>query len=384
MAALRARRLTPVANHGIDPPMPSWTIDQRLLRNGAETVLVAVIGSLFFILIHFPAGLICGSMLTVAAASLAGRPMVVPPPLARATFFVVGMSLGATVKPETLHGIVDWPLSMALISISTLCMTLGTMSYLRHVHGWDARSALYGGSPGGMAQVISMAVHTNSDIRGVAIVQTVRVIFISVSVPVGLALVGHAAPPTATLGAATFNATLIDVTIMVGFSLLTVVMLQWVRFPAHIVFGAMLGSGILHATGIVQAALPWWFVSGAVILMGATVGQRFANTPPRMLLAYIGAAIGSFAVAAVICASFAVLVAMLTNAQFADLVISFAPGAQDTMMVLALALHIDPVFVGAHQLSRYLTVSLTLPLFAHFFARDAEPKKPEEGSGPPA
>ena len=65
---------------------------------------------------------------------------------------------------------------MVLISISALCMTFGTMSYLRYVHGWDARSALYGGSPGGMAQVISMAVHTNSDIRGVAIVQTVRLL----------------------------------------------------------------------------------------------------------------------------------------------------------------------------------------------------------------
>jgi membrane AbrB-like protein len=364
--------------------MPPWTIDRRRLRNGAETVLIAAIGSLAFVWINFPAGLICGSMLAVAAASLAGRPMAIPPMLARVTFFVVGMTLGATVKPETLHGILDWPLSMVLISISALCMTFGTMSYLRYVHGWDPRSALYGGSPGGMAQVIAMAVHTNSDIRGVAIVQTVRVIFISVSIPLGLALFGLAAPPTATLGAASFNATLLDLAILAGFCLLTVVLLQWIRFPAHIVFGAMLGSGILHGTGFLQASLPWWFVSGAVILMGATVGQRFANTPPRMLLAYFGAAVGSFAVAAVICAGFAVLVAALTNAHVADLVISFAPGAQDTMMVLALSLHLDPVFVGAHQLARYLTVSLSLPLFAHVFARNGEPKKPEDKSGPPA
>src|SRR5436190_23326324 len=112
--------------------MPDWTIDQRRLRNAAETVLIAAIGSLVFVWINFPAGLICGSMLTVAAASLAGRPMVIPAPLARTTFFVVGMSLGATVRPETLHGILDWPLSMVLISISALCMTFGTMSYLRY------------------------------------------------------------------------------------------------------------------------------------------------------------------------------------------------------------------------------------------------------------
>ncbi len=33
-------------------------------------------------------------------------------------------------------------------------------------------------------------------------------------------------------------------------------------------------------------------------------------------------------------------------------------------MILALALHLDPVFVGAHHLARILAVSLALPLMA--------------------
>jgi uncharacterized membrane protein AbrB (regulator of aidB expression) len=84
-------------------------------------------------------------------------------------------------------------------------------------------------------------------------------------------------------------------------------------------------------------------------------------------------------VAASICTAFAVLVAALTTARVADLVISFAPGAQDTMMVLALSLNIDPVFVGAHQLARFLTVSLSLPLFAHLFTRKG--RQPKDGVG---
>ena len=175
-----------------------------------------------------------------------------------------------------------------------------------------------------------------------------------------------------------------------GFSLATAMLLHWIRFPASIVFGAMLGSGILHGAGFMHAALPWWFVSAAVVVMGAIVGQRFANTPARMLFAYLGAAVGSFAVAASVCVSFAVLVATRDLARVADLVIAFAPGAQDTMMVLALSLNVDPVFVGAHQLARFLTVSLSLPVFAHLFTRGREPqresektKNPEEKGGPP-
>jgi len=32
------------------------------------------------------------------------------------------------------------------------------------------------------------------------------------------------------------------------------------------------------------------------------------------------------------------------------------------MMVLALAMHLDPVFVGAHHLARYVVVSISVPL----------------------
>jgi hypothetical protein len=53
----------------------------------------------------------------------------------------------------------------------------------------------------------------------------------------------------------------------------------------------------------------------------------------------------------------------------ADVIVAFAPGAQDTMTVLALALHLDPIYVGAHHLARFLLVSLSLPFLARRLAR---------------
>jgi membrane AbrB-like protein len=361
--------------------MPPWNIDYRRIGHAAETLLIATAGALFFVWIRFPAGLICGSMLAVAVAALAGRPMSVPGPLAQVVFIVVGISLGAVVTPETLHGVVDWPLSIALISVSAMCMTAATMSYLRFVHGWDWTSALYGGSPGGMAQVMALAAQSGADMRAVVIVQTVRVVFLAVGIPGGLALFGLAASPTASLGAETF-ASLTDITILLVFSTLTAFLLHWIRFPASMVFGAMLGSGILHGAGYIEASLPWWFVSAAIVAMGATVGARFANTPARMLFAYLWAALGSFTVATAIATAFAFLVAALTSARIADLVIAFSPGAQDTMMVLALSLNIDPVFVGAHQLARFLVVSLSLPLFAHLLTRSGNRPPDKNDAGP--
>jgi uncharacterized membrane protein AbrB (regulator of aidB expression) len=48
--------------------------------------------------------------------------------------------------------------------------------------------------------------------------------------------------------------------------------------------------------------------------------------------------------------------------------------------VLALALHIDPVYVGAHHLTRILFVSLTMPLIAkHAAARAKRSETIEDG-----
>jgi uncharacterized protein len=66
-------------------------------------------------------------------------------------------------------------------------------------------------------------------------------------------------------------------------------------------------------------------------------------------------------VAISVASAFVLLLTTVLSVRIADAVVAFAPGAQDTMMVLALSLHLDPVFVGAHHLWRFMLVSLSLP-----------------------
>ena len=102
----------------------------RELIATAETLLIAAAGGLSFHGLGFPGGLVAGSMLAVAAAALAGRPMRVPPILARPCFVVVGILLGAIITPETLVGIATWPLSVAVLLVSATCMFTATACYL--------------------------------------------------------------------------------------------------------------------------------------------------------------------------------------------------------------------------------------------------------------
>jgi membrane AbrB-like protein len=358
------------------PPFPKQTLIPY-----AETLLIAAAGGVTFTLIGVPAGLVSGSMLVTAAAALMGRPIKVPLWLARVCFVLIGILLGAVVTPATLRGMATWPLSIVVLAASTAVMIVATTAYLRFVHGWEPLSALLGASPGSMAQAIALSAEFGANMRGIAIVQTMRVLLVTIGLPSGLALFGLAAsglPPTP----AGTSASLAELAVLVTASTVSALLVHWLRFPGGLLFGAMAASAVLHGGDFVHVTLPWWLGSSAVLVLGALVGSRFANTSLTMLLEYFWAALGSAAVAIAVSAMFVLVVVSLLPFHASDVLIAFAPGAQDTMMVLALALRLDPVYVGAHHLTRFLIVTFSVAVTARRLARSgqkqARPKAPED------
>jgi uncharacterized protein len=341
---------------------------RRAVLEIAETLAIALCGGVSFAWLGLPAGLVSGSVLAVAAAALFGRPVKVPLALARICYVVVGILLGAVVTPETLRGVATWPTSIALLMAGSIVMMLATSQYLRIVHRWDPLSALLGASPGSLAQAISLSTELGGDLRAIAIVQTVRVLLLVIGLPNGLALFGLVVPAVAAARGPAGMAVLGEMILLVVAATACAVAFQRLRFPGGLLFGAMAGSAILHGTGIVHAVLPWWIGSSCVIVLGGVVGSRFANTTFRSLVGFLGAAFGSFAVSMAVATFFVLIVVRFLSFPIANVVIAFAPGAQDTMMVLALALHLDPVYVGAHHLARFLVVTVSLALGARRIA----------------
>jgi len=354
------------------PPLP----DKQTLLCTAETLFYAVCGGIVFTLLGLPAGLVTGSLIVVATAALAGRPMIVPLPLARFIYVLVGICLGAVVTPELLHGIASFPLSIAILTVSTICMIVATTTYLRTVHGWDALSAVFGASPGGLAQVMALAAEYGADLRAIAIVQVMRVVLLTIGIPTGLALFGLSAK-TVGLPFGAAHVSITELALLIAVSTFAALLMVWLRLPGGLIFGALIGSAVLHGGGFVHAALPSWMVALAVVGVGAVTGSRFAKTRPRILVQYIGAALGSFAVAATIASTFALVLLTLLPVRTADAVVAFSPGAQDTMMVLALSLHLDPVFVSSHHLWRFMLVTLSLPFQARRAKNTAGVTPPE-------
>ena len=143
-----------------------------MLLRVAEALTVGACGGFIFNWFGLPAGFLSGAMLTVGILALAGRPLSMPQPLMHLATATLGITLGSAATPEMMHGMTTYPISLSLLGLGTVCVTLGSMLYLRYVHGWSPLSALLGAVPGALSQTVAMALETKSDEVGVAIVQT--------------------------------------------------------------------------------------------------------------------------------------------------------------------------------------------------------------------
>jgi membrane AbrB-like protein len=343
---------------------PSAIDRSAKLRRVAETLAFAAVGGGTLGWLGMPAGYLSGAILITAAAALAGRPLFMPSLLARAIFIVIGTSLGAMVTPQALQGMAAYPLSIGILILAMLCVSLGASAYLYLVHRWELLSAYLATSPGGLSQVLVVAAELGADLRGIAIVQTIRVVIIAIGFPAGLSLFGYAGHATRPGNGPLDLALADELAILVAASTVVGLIAFRFRFPGGLLFGAMFASAALHGSGLVHAMVPPWVANLAMVTLGAIIGARFANTSLRLLFDYLAAAFGSFAVAVAIATLFAAVMINMLALPVPEVMIAYAPGSVDAMMLLALALHLDPVYVGAHHVMRIIFVSLAMPLVA--------------------
>jgi uncharacterized protein len=333
----------------------------HVLRRLAETLAIGAAGGAVLGLPGFPAGWMSGSIVAVTACAIAGRPLLFPNQLAMVVFVAIGISLGAAVTPATLHEMAAWPLSMAALAVAMTLLTASIALYLRFVHGWDTLSALFAAAPGGLAQALALAAQCGADVRSVAMVQSVRVLLLTVIMPVVLA--SFAATGTPPIGG---RFALLDapgeLAILIAASAIVAVLFYRARVPGGLIVGAMTASGALHGSGIVHVSLPFPVVVTSFVMTGALIGSRFAGTNVALLLQLLKVGLGALAVGGLVAVGCAVVVAWLLSLRTGDVIMAYAPGGLEAMTILSFALHLNPAFVGIHHLARFVFVSIVIPI----------------------
>lgn len=238
------------------------------------TFLIGACGAGLAALLGMPAPYLVGPALAVTMFSLFGMKLVVPVLLRNAAFLVVGLSMGSGVTPEVLHAARAWPLSFMALAFASLLLLFSAYILLRRVFGYDSITAALAACPGHLSYVLSLAASTKSDLASISIIQSVRVLALTLLVPLLVEMSGamgegqYTVPPAVSLlGLAAMAVPAF------GLGLL----LQKVNVPAALLVGGMLISSAAHLTGAVTGIIPLWLQVPVYVTLGCLIGTRFSG-----------------------------------------------------------------------------------------------------------
>ena len=325
------------------------------------TLAVALAGGAAFFGLGLPAAWLSGPVLSVGGVSLAGVKMTVPTPVRYAAFVFLGSTMGSTMTPETLSLLSRWPASLAGLAVCVLAIMVCCSLYLQRVHGYDRTTARLASVPGALPYVLALAAESRCDQNRIAIIQILRLAALLMLLPGALSLFGY--EPDTMAGEAARPVQLVEVAVLIAGGLAGAYVFHLLKLPAAPLFGSMLGGAVLYASGLLTSGIPDWLFLSGFLVVGATVGTNFSTLDRSLLVDTLLAGICSLLVGAIVALAFAVPLSWLLGLTVAQLWLAYSPGGVDVMTIMAMALGLDPAFVGGHHVARFLGLGFVVPLW---------------------
>jgi uncharacterized protein len=344
-----------------------FSIDrQMMVRQVLPTLAVSLAGGLVAQAAHMPAGLLMGGAVAVSAASLAGLPARIPNKLRNTAFVIVGMTLGTNVAQDSLELIRQWPWSMVGLSVALVMIVAISTLVLRYVFRFDKATAYLSSFPGHLSFVLGMAESGYGDSRQIAVIQSMRILLLTILVPVVARFYSVADLSIVSIGA---QMPLLTLILLALASTLGGFVFHLLKIPAAFVLGSMVVATAGKLMGLYDGRLPLILVGFGYVVMGGLIGSRFAGTTPRELGR---AALGGTVVTLICVASVSLVVFGLTyvvDMPFGQLWLGLAPGALESMGALGIALGYDTAFIAAHHTARFFLLTLSVPSVGLFVGR---------------
>ncbi|MDK3073077.1 AbrB family transcriptional regulator [Sedimentitalea sp. JM2-8] len=338
------------------------TFRHNILVVSVFTVALGAFGAWLAHAASLPAWVLMGPALAVSLGALTGLRVQVADPIRDACFVVLGLSIGAGFDTDAREVLFRWPMAFVVLAVALAVTMLCCRAVLIRGFGFDARSASLAAAPGHLSFVLGLAADLKSDVGRIAVVQSIRLLFLTVSVPFAAQAMGYefatiqmsSGPP---MNMAVLLA-LAVASIVLGFAF------RALRFPAPLLMAAMTVSACGHVTGLTPGAVPQLLLTPALLVLGTLIGTRFSG----MSRAQFGGSLLAGASTTMISVAIAILaaapVAMALQMPTAHVLAAFAPGGLETMIALGVTMGASPGFIAACHVARLMILIVLIPIFA--------------------
>lgn len=328
-------------------------------REAAVTLALGCAGGVVFWLVGFPMPFLTGPAMAVSLAAFSGVAVGMPPALRTLCFLVIGLSIGAGVTPEVLATAAQWPLSLALLAGLIVLSLAVSMRMLERVFGFDRATAFLAATPGHLSFVLGLSAERGVAVDRIAVVQSIRVLLLTVLVPIPLVWLGvdgGAAPGRG----APMRLDHFGVLLILSFGLGLV--FQRLNIPAAFLLAAMAVSAVGHGSNLTPGAPASGLATGAFIIMGSLIGTRFRGVSWAQLVRDAGAGAAVTVLASAIALAGAFGLAWAGGYDPLLLFVAYAPGGVEAMAAISVQLGLASAVVAAHHVTRLVILSVLVPV----------------------
>lgn len=314
-----------------------------------------------------PAALLMGPMVAGAIVGMNGGTIHVPRPALLSAQALIGTMIAETISPGilvTFFG--NWPLFLAIVASVIAMSTLSgfVMSRLNILPG---TTAVWGSSAGAATSMLVMADAYGADIRLVAFMQYLRVVFVAAAASLVARYWANAegsGPEIIWFGPIHLVPFLETLAVAIIGGLLG----KWLRVPAGVFLMPFLLGSVLSVTGVLAIEIPEWLLALSYAMLGWNIGLGFT----RPILAHARRALLPTVVSILVLMGFSGLLAfILVETAGIDPLTAYlatSPGGMDSIAIIAASSDVDVPFVMALQTARLLLVMAVGPSLARFVA----------------
>ena len=329
------------------------------------TILIGTGGALLARWTGAPLPWLFGAVIAVGAAALAkveivGEPVQFP---VKARFYfvpIIGVAIGGAVTPDVIRDIPRWWPSIAALFLFIPVAHAAGFTLFRRIGKLDPNTAWFASMPGGLIEAITMGEERGADLKMLNLLQFLRLIVCILAVPTLFMLVEGVAVGSASGARITSTGTLdiTDAIVLTICGILGLLVGRRIGLPAAIITGPILFSGAAHLAGLTDAVPPPWMISLTQLVVGLTLGIRFAGLSRREIRTCVALTILNVGALLVIATLFGLILSGIVGERVEAVILAFAPGGVVEMSLIAISLEISVIYVTIHHVARILLAVL--------------------------
>lgn len=341
----------------------SFPSPRRIAAHRAMTLLLAGVGTAVFWALDLPLPFLFGPMFACLTAALLGAPLRGIRPISQGARTILGVAVGASITPAVMHQLPQMIGSVAFIPPYILVIGLIGVPFFRRVCGFDPATAYFAAMPGGLQDMVLFGEEAGADVRALSLIHATRVLIIVSLVPAVMVFVLDR-PLSHPIGAPAADLPWQELAIMTAAALGGWALGWRVGLFGAAILGPMIVTAALSLGGVIEHRPPREAILAAQFFIGTGIGVGYVGVTLHELRRDVLAGIVFVIILAVLAFAVTEIVVHLGLAEPLDGFLSFAPGGQAEMTVLAIVAGADLGFVVVHHLVRLTLVILGAPVVA--------------------